>query len=265
MWTRAFSRAAPAIHIRELAATAATTATTATTTSATTSDATVPGASNGESGRPALLFFGRALFSPPGYSSLLFAQLHDRIGSCPYRLDVLTGFVRHFLSSYGLKHELDPTAAATAVTTTTTSAHPPAISPLTIRVSLIVRRPYDAGARERLDRQFADETALISTLQSLSGLSEVNGATLIVDVVDFATYSTLESQLAQTAKTDVMIGVHGAGLAHVLWLPEHAGLLEIRAQCMFVIAHRTSHRIWIVSVLSVLSSLLSIRFWYVAV
>jgi len=50
-----------------------------------------------------------------------------------------------------------------------------------------------------------------------------------VDVqrVDFA-QSSFAEQMQLVAQSEVLVGMHGAGLAHLLWLPEHGGLLELR-------------------------------------
>jgi glycoprotein 2-beta-D-xylosyltransferase len=36
----------------------------------------------------------------------------------------------------------------------------------------------------------------------------------------------MKQQLSIIARTDVLMGMHGAGLSHTLFLPPHAGLLE---------------------------------------
>lgn len=47
-----------------------------------------------------------------------------------------------------------------------------------------------------------------------------------VDVVDYAGLSWSE-QVAATASCDLLVGVHGNGLTNLLWLPPHAGVIEI--------------------------------------
>ncbi|TKA66476.1 hypothetical protein B0A49_10098 [Cryomyces minteri] len=47
-----------------------------------------------------------------------------------------------------------------------------------------------------------------------------------VTVVDFAAFS-LEEQLRIVSKTDILVGVHGAGLTHSMFLPDHSTLVEI--------------------------------------
>ena len=36
----------------------------------------------------------------------------------------------------------------------------------------------------------------------------------------------MSMQLAIIAKTDILVGMHGAGLTHSMFLPKHAGLIE---------------------------------------
>ena len=37
----------------------------------------------------------------------------------------------------------------------------------------------------------------------------------------------MHKQLSLISKTDILIGMHGAGLTHTLFLPKHAGVIEI--------------------------------------
>ena len=48
-----------------------------------------------------------------------------------------------------------------------------------------------------------------------------------IDVVDFANL-TMKDQLATVQKTDILAGVHGAGLTHAMFLPPGATLVEIQ-------------------------------------
>lgn len=48
-----------------------------------------------------------------------------------------------------------------------------------------------------------------------------------VSTIDFAQHP-LKEQIQIVASNDIMIGMHGAGLAHLLWLPDHASVLELR-------------------------------------
>jgi len=48
----------------------------------------------------------------------------------------------------------------------------------------------------------------------------------VVETVDFAKLS-VDEQIAQVKGSDILLGMHGAGLTHVLWLPEHGALFEL--------------------------------------
>lgn len=50
--------------------------------------------------------------------------------------------------------------------------------------------------------------------------------TLTIQLIDFATLSFVD-QLRITRRTDVLIGVHGAGLTHAMFLPARSALVEI--------------------------------------
>lgn len=60
-----------------------------------------------------------------------------------------------------------------------------------------------------------------SLLQSISMLGNI-----ALKVVDFAKIS-FQEQIHTIGNTDVLISVHGNGLSHVLYLPGHAGVIEI--------------------------------------
>jgi Glycosyltransferase 61 len=75
-----------------------------------------------------------------------------------------------------------------------------------------LKRPWP----RTLDKPLEDQ--LINTLSSLPGVS--------LRVVDFATISFFE-QVNIIGNTDVLISVHSNGLSHILYLPEHAGVIEI--------------------------------------
>jgi len=60
----------------------------------------------------------------------------------------------------------------------------------------------------------------------LEGRSFGNGARVSFRDVDFSTLSFKE-QIAVDVTTDVMIGPHGAGLMHNVFMPDRAGLIEL--------------------------------------
>ncbi|XP_023931081.1 beta-(1,2)-xylosyltransferase-like [Lingula anatina] len=54
----------------------------------------------------------------------------------------------------------------------------------------------------------------------------------------------LKDQLELVAKTDILVGMHGAGLTHTLFLPKHGGLIEIFPQYSNVMGHFRSLSNW---------------------
>ena len=90
-----------------------------------------------------------------------------------------------------------------------------------LRVTLVRRDDYRAHARSRpgqLRRKLANEAALVAALQALGDV-----------VVRVATFEelALREQLALVVDTDVLVGMHGAGLTHALFLPASAGVAEL--------------------------------------
>jgi protein O-GlcNAc transferase len=49
---------------------------------------------------------------------------------------------------------------------------------------------------------------------------------ITINIVDFAALSFRE-QVETVATTDILVGVHGAGLTHSMWLPPHSAVVEI--------------------------------------
>lgn len=58
----------------------------------------------------------------------------------------------------------------------------------------------------------------------LKAIAALPGVT--VDTVDFAKIS-FQEQIQVIANTDILLGVHGNGLTHLLFLPEHAAVIEV--------------------------------------
>lgn len=92
-----------------------------------------------------------------------------------------------------------------------------------LRVTFIWRRDYVSHPRNpegRVNRQISNEYELLSsTRRLLSNTSVVQG-------VQLETLSMAE-QLELVAHSDVLLGMHGAGLMHAVFLPRHGGLVEL--------------------------------------
>ena len=69
-------------------------------------------------------------------------------------------------------------------------------------------------------RQFCREEALANALRSIPGLA--------VEVVDPASLS-FSDQMRMAMNAEILIGAHGAGLAHTFAMAEHGALVEIVA------------------------------------
>jgi len=72
--------------------------------------------------------------------------------------------------------------------------------------------------RRSKDRLIVNEDELVARLRALPGVD--------VTVVQLESFSYAE-QLALLARTDVLVGAHGSGLANLMFLPRKAGLVEI--------------------------------------
>jgi len=90
-----------------------------------------------------------------------------------------------------------------------------------LRVTLVLREDYRAHAHTgagTVPRKFANADAMTKALAAMPGVT--------VRAVAFETLSMRE-QLALAIDTDVLVGMHGAGLAHALFLPPWAGVVEL--------------------------------------
>lgn len=142
--------------------------------------------------------FRRAAFVPPGYSSLLWSGLQE--GTTFATVGLLRDYGRFFRSAF---------------------FPPPVFAPEDpVRITLITRRPYPERGPV-LHRQFRSEEALAAALSSIPGV--------VVQVVDLAEL-TVEEQVQVAARTEILIGAHGAGLAHCFAMAEHGALVEIVAE-----------------------------------
>jgi glycoprotein 2-beta-D-xylosyltransferase len=149
--------------------------------------------------------YARLLLGAPGY----LTRFSYYAGRTETRADcqLLGDFRRWLLLQYGL-------ASVPSTTTTTTTTWP--------RVTLVVRRPYVAHPRNpsgRVSRRWTNETQLLAhvTLHVAAR----------VQAVDWAEH-TFAEQLAIVAATDVLVGVHGAGLSHVVFMTQPmATLIEV--------------------------------------
>ena len=91
-----------------------------------------------------------------------------------------------------------------------------------LTVTLISRKDYVTaqGNQTRIiQRKFYNDEELITTLKS-------SGHPISISHV-FLEQLNLEKQFHLVTRTDILIGMHGAGLTHALFLPPHAGVIEL--------------------------------------
>ena len=108
-----------------------------------------------------------------------------------------------------------------------------------VRVMFIWRRNYVAHPRNpqgRVQRKIQNEKELETSLKSKFSSLSIRGLQL-------DTYSMRE-QLEFVTDTDIMIGMHGAGLVHSLFLPPHGALVELFPNQLSRLTHFRSIALW---------------------
>ena len=93
-----------------------------------------------------------------------------------------------------------------------------------VRVTFVWRRNYHAHPRNPagvIHRKIANEKELIDTLQGHRFGTRLEVKAVVLEEL------TIAEQLRVAASTDLLVGMHGAGLAHTLFLPPGAGLVEL--------------------------------------
>ena len=91
-----------------------------------------------------------------------------------------------------------------------------------INILVILRHDYIAHPRNpkgKVARKLKNENEILINLSSFFPSVDVKG-------VQIDSYQ-MNKQLEMISKTDILIGVHGAGLSHTLFLPKHAGIIEL--------------------------------------
>jgi hypothetical protein len=83
----------------------------------------------------------------------------------------------------------------------------------------------DFGER-RLGRMIHNDAEVVAALKGLQGQKIGNAKTIVVQDVDYNILS-FEEQIATDLATDVMIGPHGAGLMHNIFMRDRAALIEL--------------------------------------
>ena len=142
------------------------------------------------------VLFRRAIFSPPGYYSR-FYQVLGAVPAPPARIGLLDAFSALMWRAHGIDPAATPASSA-------------------LQATLSSRRPYPTHGY--MARQITNEAACLEALATIDGVR--------VQAIDFAQHS-IEDQIRIARHSDLLVGLHGAALTHLLWTPAHAGLLEI--------------------------------------
>ncbi|XP_052796003.1 uncharacterized protein LOC128228627 [Mya arenaria] len=94
-----------------------------------------------------------------------------------------------------------------------------------LTITVILRRDYMTHPERqaifggRVHRKFENEGEIISALKN--NFPEANITAIRLEGL------TMLEQLSLITNTDILVGMHGAGLSHVLFLPDHAHVIEL--------------------------------------
>ena len=174
----------------------------------------------------------RALFVPPGYSSIMMA-LSDRLdelrtligdetvtmshGYCTVRggSRLFQGYRDFVLGGLGVSPDAEDSERGTGRDGVESGGEG------LVRVTFLFRRPYtcDSVNHTQMNRQILNEDELLARLRTFPEV--------VVTRRDFACWPPRE-QVAAIAATDVLVAMHGAALTHALYLPDGAAVVEIQ-------------------------------------
>ena len=91
-----------------------------------------------------------------------------------------------------------------------------------LKVTVILRRDYASHpelTNHIVYRKFHNDSEVLEIVRSEFQDDDVRGIYLET--------LTMKEQVEITSQTDILVGMHGAGLSHILFLPKHAGCFEI--------------------------------------
>lgn len=147
--------------------------------------------------------FQRATFVPPGYVSPLFPKSDRR--DCPNPV-VMEDFSNHFLTSFGLEH----------------------VQMQRGKIVIIDRVPYVSHPRSnpnRAQRILSNMTRILTHLQLLSNAQSVS-------LVRFEEL-TFKEQMQAVREAHILIGNHGAGLTHMVFMSDGSHVVEFDAKAQY--------------------------------
>lgn len=91
-----------------------------------------------------------------------------------------------------------------------------------LQITVIIRRNALLSPRNnehKVGRKIANEPEVVSSL--MGTFSQARVQAVLLETLPMA------SQLKVMSKTDILIGMHGAGMTHLMFLPKHAAVLEL--------------------------------------
>ena len=151
--------------------------------------------------------YRHAVWNIPGYDSPMYDY------SNPERIPLIEEFRQFFLKQYGVLGKS-------------------ALGCKRLKLVIIWRRNYVAHARNpkgRIERKIWNEVELLRVAEKTGFFSFVIGIQL--------EKLSMKSQLSIVSNADVLVGMHGAGLTHTLFLPSHAGLIELVPEYFSPLGH----------------------------
>ncbi|KAG2392545.1 hypothetical protein C9374_011270 [Naegleria lovaniensis] len=168
------------------------------------------------------ILFKRAIVNLPGVSSPIVKDIGTR-NPCGPMVDLFVNFGRHILKSFDFI--VPPRTEEQVMQLPALSDNvKPTDTTLTVNVTIIDRKYHHE--RKDVSRGIYNMKEIVNSIQELSGM-KISGITFKVNVVavDFAQL-TFEKQLEMSYNTQILIGVHGAGLTHLLFQAGGANILE---------------------------------------
>lgn len=144
--------------------------------------------------------FKRFMTSVPGYNSFILTYATGSANPC-HNSDILHGVRNTILDSMGLLNMKPPTNPS---------------------VLLVARRPYkhEGFNKQKIGRVFTNEqeieTAAKAAFHNTAGFR----------IVDFATMDA-KQQVETVMSSNILVGMHGAGLVHSIFLPDDGAVVEM--------------------------------------
>lgn len=172
--------------------------------------------------------FRRAVIVPPAYTSAVAVSMMGIVQS-PSRHPALHDFISLILNGFGVRPFPPPSTGTNKLPAeefALSAPHPNSLARTkepsdSIQALLVLRKYYLAhpriGPPSRLERVLAQPDTIVAA-----------GKAAGVDVQSvYFEDMTLEQQIHLVSQKDILIGLHGAGLTHLLFMPPSSYLIEI--------------------------------------